>query len=106
MQIINFILVAAIIVSFVFYFYYKTKQFRSTLPIRKKWYAAKAGVSFGVFVLLFGLNTTIIYPTAIGYIVAAIFVLYQSPKQIIQVVSIGLLLFFLTAQIPLFMGML
>ena len=75
MQIINFILVAAIIVSFVFYFYYKTKQFRSTLPIRKKWYTAKAGVSFGVFVLLFGLNTTIIYPPAIGYIVAAIFVL-------------------------------
>ena len=38
--------------------------------------------------------------------IAAIFVLYQSPKQIIQVVSIGLLLFFLASQINLFMGML
>ena len=38
--------------------------------------------------------------------IAAIFVLYQSPKQIIQVVSIGLLLFFLTAQVHLFMGLL
>lgn len=38
--------------------------------------------------------------------IATIFVLYQSPKQIFQVVSIGLLLFFLTAQINLFMGML
>lgn len=34
--------------------------------------------------------------------IATIFVLYQSPKQIIKVVSIGLLLFFLTAQIHLF----
>ena len=38
--------------------------------------------------------------------IAAIFVLYQSPKQIIQVVSIGLLLFLLTAQVHLFMGLL
>ena len=38
--------------------------------------------------------------------IAAIFVLYQSPKQIIQVVSIGLLLFFLTAQVHLFTGLL
>ena len=38
--------------------------------------------------------------------IAAIFVLYQSPKQIIQVVSIGLLLFFLASQTNLFMGML
>ena len=38
--------------------------------------------------------------------IAAIFVLYQSPKQIIQVLSIGLLLFFLTAQSNLFGGML
>lgn len=75
MQIINFILFASIIVSFVFYFYYKTKQFRSILPIRKKWYTAKAGVAFGVFVILFGLNATIIYPTIVGYLVAAVFVL-------------------------------
>lgn len=38
--------------------------------------------------------------------VATIFVLYQSPKQIIKVVTIGLFLYFLTAQINLFWGML
>ncbi|WP_313237321.1 hypothetical protein [Sporosarcina ureae] len=35
-----------------------------------------------------------------------IFILYQSPKQLVQVVTIGMLLFFLTAQINLFWGML
>ncbi|WP_134703078.1 hypothetical protein [Ammoniphilus sp. YIM 78166] len=38
--------------------------------------------------------------------IATIFVLYQSPKQIIKVVTVGLLLYFLTAQINLFWGML
>ncbi|WP_033826805.1 hypothetical protein [Bacillus andreraoultii] len=38
--------------------------------------------------------------------IATIFVLYQSPKQIIKVVTIGLILYFLTAQINLFWGML
>ena len=37
---------------------------------------------------------------------AMIFVLYQSPKQIFKVVSIGLLLYFLTSQTNLFWGML
>lgn len=35
MSILNYLFVAGIILSFVAYFYYKTKQFRSTLPIRK-----------------------------------------------------------------------
>lgn len=35
-----------------------------------------------------------------------IFVLYQSPKQISKVIVIGLLIYFLTAQIDLFWGML
>src|SRR5690625_115758 len=34
------------------------------------------------------------------------FILYQSPKQIIQVIIIGILLFLITAQINLFWGML
>ena len=38
--------------------------------------------------------------------IATMFVLYQSPKQILKVVPIGLLLFFLTAQINLLWGML
>lgn len=38
--------------------------------------------------------------------IAMFFVLYQSPKQIIKVVAIGLILCFLTAEINLFWGML
>ena len=75
MNILNYLFVAGIILSFVAYFYYKTKQFRSTLPIRKKWYTAKAGVAIGIFLIFFGLNATIIYPTIVGYIVAAVFIL-------------------------------
>ncbi|WP_409276060.1 hypothetical protein V1499_10705 [Neobacillus sp. SCS-31] len=37
--------------------------------------------------------------------IGTIFVLYQSPRQIIKVVTIGMLLYFLTAQINLFRGM-
>lgn len=70
---LNLILVCLIVITFVFYFYYKTKQFRSTLPIRKKWYKAKAGVALGIFLILFALNATVLYPTFVGFGVAAVF---------------------------------
>ena len=72
---LNFFLVACIVISFVFYFYFKTKQFRSTLPIRKKWYTAKASVALGIFLVLFGINATIIYPDWLGIFVAIVFVI-------------------------------
>lgn len=75
MNILNYLFVAGIILSFVAYFYYKTKQFRSTLPIRKKWYTAKAGTALGIFMIFFGLNVTIIYPTFVGYAVAVVFII-------------------------------
>ncbi|MEG0259147.1 MAG: YtpI family protein, partial [Lysinibacillus sp.] len=59
---LNLIFVFAIIVSFVCYFYYKTKQIRSTLPIAKKWYTNKAGVALGIFILIFGLNQAYLFP--------------------------------------------
>ena len=70
---LNLILVCLIVITFVFYFYYKTKQFRSTLPIRKKWYKAKAGVALGIFLILFASNATVLYPTVVGFGVAAVF---------------------------------
>lgn len=72
---LNFLLVACIIASLVFYFYFKTKQFRSTLPIRTKWYKAKSGVALAAFIISFGLNATILYPDVIGYIVAIVFLI-------------------------------
>ncbi|WP_449536325.1 hypothetical protein [Ferdinandcohnia sp. Marseille-Q9671] len=47
-----------------------------------------------------------IHPLEFLLWVVTIFVLYQTPKQIIKVVSIGLLLFFLTSQTYVFWGML
>lgn len=38
--------------------------------------------------------------------ISTIFILYQTPKQIIKVVIIGMILFFLTAKISFFWGML
>lgn len=72
---LNFLLVACIVASLVFYFYFKTKQFRSTLPIRTKWYKAKSGVALAAFIIFFGFNATILYPDMIGYIVAIVFLI-------------------------------
>lgn len=74
-MLLNIIFIAFITISFIAYFYYKTKQFRSTLPIRTKWYKAKAGVALGLFLIFFGINAVIIYQSAVSYIVAIIFFL-------------------------------
>lgn len=63
-----------IIVSIVFYFYYKTKQFRTQLPIRQKWYQSKAGVALGSFLGFFGLNQFFLYQTAVTYVIGGIFI--------------------------------
>lgn len=39
-------------------------------------------------------------------LIFTVFILYQSPKQIIKVIAIGMFLFFLTAQFNIFWGML
>lgn len=73
---LNLLLVAIIIFTLVYYFYCKTKQFRSTLPIRKKWYQAKAGVALGLFIAVFGMNAIVIYEgTVISIIIAAFFLI-------------------------------
>lgn len=73
---INLLLVVLIIFTLVYYFYCKTKQFRSTFPIRKKWYQAKAGVALGIFLILFGLNAIVIYEAStVSLLVAALFMI-------------------------------
>ncbi|MCM3387471.1 YtpI family protein [Ureibacillus chungkukjangi] len=76
----NLVFVFFIVISFVAYFYYKTKDFRSTLPIRKKWYKAKAGLALGIFVIVFGINTCIVYPSLVGFLIAAVFILIGAVK--------------------------
>lgn len=74
-MILNMILVFGIVVSFVWYFYFKTKQLRTNLPIRKKWFAAKASLCLGAFIFFFGINFLYIYQSSITYIVSGLFIL-------------------------------
>ncbi|CAM5202143.1 YtpI-like protein OS=Ureibacillus acetophenoni OX=614649 GN=SAMN05877842_102500 PE=4 SV=1 [Ureibacillus acetophenoni] len=71
----NYLFLTVVVIAFVVYFYYKTKQFRSTLPIRKKWYKAKAGIALGIFIIAFGINAVIIHQSLVSYIICALFVL-------------------------------
>lgn len=72
---LNLIFVFAIIISFVVYFYFKTKQFRSALPIAKNWYKSKANVGFGTFMVLFALNQAYLFPSLFTFIIVAILVI-------------------------------
>lgn len=69
---LNLIFVFAIIISFVVYFYFKTKQFRSTLPIAKNWYKCKANVGLGAFILLFALNQGYLFPGLYTFVIITI----------------------------------
>ena len=73
---INFIFVFFIIASAVFYFYFKTRQFRtrSIFPIRKKMYASMSGASLGGLLLFFGLNQLMLFDGITTYIIAALFI--------------------------------
>lgn len=73
---LNFILVFLIIASFVFYFYFKTRQFRtkSIFPIRKKMFASMAGSALGGLLLFFGINQLILFNGIVTYVIAALFI--------------------------------
>ncbi|WP_438311475.1 YtpI family protein [Sporosarcina sp. FA9] len=72
----NLIFVFFIIVSAVFYLYFKTRQIRTTymLPIRKKMYGGMAGASLGVLLISFGLNQFTLDAGITRYIIAAVFI--------------------------------
>jgi len=75
-NILNIILAFLIIISFVFYLYFKTKQFRTSLPIRKKWYANRAGIALGIILILFGINQIILYHTVLTYVICLIMIVF------------------------------
>ncbi len=74
---LNYLFVFLIIVSVVFYLFFKTKQFRTRqmLPIHKKMYASMAGASLGLFILSFGFNQIVLFDKITIYIISAIFIL-------------------------------
>ncbi|MBB4824252.1 magnesium-transporting ATPase (P-type) [Sporosarcina luteola] len=78
MKTINFFLVFFIVASGVFYFYFKTRQFRTShvFPIRKKMFASKAGSFLGGLLFFFGVNQLLLFQGIATYVVAAIFILF------------------------------
>ena len=69
------IFVFLIVMSFSFFIYYKTKYFRTKLPMQRAYLSGKSSISLGVFVALFGLNQLCLFHTTVTYIVAAIFII-------------------------------
>ncbi|MFD2446324.1 YtpI family protein [Bacillus sp. CGMCC 1.16607] len=67
-------LVAFIVISFVFYIFYKVKYVRSKQPYERRWISAKSSMALGLFVALFGVNQLFLFHTTVTYIVAAIFI--------------------------------
>ncbi len=72
----NFFFVFVIVLSFIFYLFYKVQYVRSRRPMERKWLSAKSSMALGLFVAVFGVNTLFIQQTTVAYIVAAIFILY------------------------------
>ncbi|WP_144477369.1 YtpI family protein [Cytobacillus oceanisediminis] len=68
------ILVLLIVLSFVFYIFYKIKYVRSKRPAERKWLSAKSSIALGLFVASFGINQLFLFQTTVTYIVGAIFI--------------------------------
>ncbi|WP_442595447.1 YtpI family protein [Neobacillus sp. D3-1R] len=69
------ILVIFIVLSLVFYLFYKVKFVRSNKPAEKKWISSKSSISLGLFIALFGINQLFLFQTTVTYIVAAVFII-------------------------------
>jgi amino acid transporter len=72
------IFVLLIVLSFVFYIFYKIKYVRSKRPAERKWLSAKSSIALGLFVALFGINQLFLFQTTVTYIVGAIFIVIGS----------------------------
>ena len=78
MKTINFLLVFLIIASGVYYLYFKTRQFRTrqVFPIRKKFFASKAGSFLGGLLFFFGINQVLLFDGVATYVVSALFIIF------------------------------
>lgn len=69
------VLAVLVIISLMFYLFYKIKYFRSHLPMEKKWISGKSSIALGAFVAFFGVNQLFIFQSTVTYIVAAVFII-------------------------------
>lgn len=63
-----------IVISAVFYIYFKVKYFQAKAPIEKKWISTKGNIAIGAFLIAFGINQVVITST-VAIIVGTIFIL-------------------------------
>ena len=70
----NSLFVVLIVLSFVLYFYFKTKQFRNELPIAKKWYANRALIALGSLLFFFGINQLTLFPSTLTYVISGVLI--------------------------------
>lgn len=76
------VLVICIAIALALYIFYKTRYFRTNLPVEKKWLSAKSNIALGSFVLLFGINQLIIFHSTITYLISGIFILLGAVNMI------------------------
>jgi hypothetical protein len=67
-----------IVISLMFYIFYKVQHFRTRMPMERKWISGKSSIALGLFVALFGINQLFLYQTTITYVVSAIFIVFGS----------------------------
>ncbi len=69
-------LVILIVISFVIYFFYKVKAFRTKRVFEKNWINTKASIALGSFLLFFGINQIFLrYDSTIALVVSIVFIL-------------------------------
>lgn len=69
------VLAFLIMLSIVFYVFYKVKFFRTKDGLQKGFYSSKSSITLGLFVFLFGLNQLLLFDTTTSKIVGIIFLL-------------------------------
>ncbi|WP_409302145.1 YtpI family protein [Peribacillus sp. SCS-155] len=65
-----------IIISLMFYIFYKVRYYRTRMPMERKWLSGKSSIALGLFVALFGINQLFLYQTTTTYLVSAIFIVF------------------------------
>lgn len=67
------VLIIIIIVSLVFYVFYKIKEWRTKAPYEKRWIKAKANIALGIFIISFGANRLFINESTYDLVIGGIF---------------------------------
>lgn len=68
--------VILIVISFIFYLFFRIKGFRTKPPAEKRWVNTKANIAVGSFLTFFGINQIFVYPdSTITLIIGIVFIL-------------------------------